>query len=158
MIKDSLCRWAVVAAGGIMGCAAMGALSELPVLLQPMADAMGWSRTGLSWAMTLGFLSMAATSMIRGSLSDRFGARPVVMAGAALFSTSLWLAGHAPMLLAVQLAYGVMAGGAVAAFFVPDRDGLVHQAARPCRVAGLRRDGPCAADHVALGGEPDRHA
>ena len=119
VIKDSPYRWVVVAAGGIMGCAAMGALFALPVLLKPMADDMGWSHTGMSWAMTLAFLSMAATSMIWGGLSDRFGARPVVMVGAALFSASLWLAGQAPTLPAFHLTYGVLAGGAVAAFFAP---------------------------------------
>lgn len=109
----------VVAAGGVMGCVAMGALFALPVLLTPMVEASGWSRTGISAAMTFAFLSMAAMAMIWGALSDRFGARPVVMAGAGLFSISLWLAGHAPSLLAFQLIFGVLVGGSVAAFFAP---------------------------------------
>jgi MFS family permease len=67
----------------------------------------------------VGFLAMAVTSMIWGALSDRFGARPVVMAGAGLFALSLWLAGHAPTLLLFQLSFGVMAGATVAAFFAP---------------------------------------
>jgi MFS family permease len=112
-------RWVVVAAGGFMGCIAMGALFSLPVLLTPMVEQTGWSRTGISAAMTVGFLSMAAMSMIWGALSDRFGARPVVAAGAAVFAASLWLAALAPNLLTFQLAFGLMAGGAVAAFFAP---------------------------------------
>lgn len=112
-------RWVIVAAGGLMGCVAMGALFSLPVLLTPMAEATGWSRTGISGAMTVAFLAMAATSMVWGTLSDRFGARPVVLAGAALFALSLWLAGHASTLLSFQLTFGLMAGGAVAAFFAP---------------------------------------
>ena len=112
-------RWVIVAAGGLMGCIAMGSLFSLPVLLTPMAEATGWSRTGISAAMTLGFLAMAATSMVWGALSDRFGARPVVMTGAGLFALSLWLAGHAPTLLLFQLSFGLLAGGAVAAFFAP---------------------------------------
>src|SRR3712207_769070 len=89
-------RWVIVAAGGLMGCVAMGALFSLPVLLTPMAEATGWSRTGISMAMTIGFLAMAVTSMLWGSLSDRFGPRPVVLTGAALFALSLWLASRAP--------------------------------------------------------------
>ncbi|MCX5513695.1 MFS transporter [Kaistia algarum] len=112
-------RWVIVAVGGLMGCVAMGAMFSLPVLLTPMTEATGWSRTGISGAMTIGFLSMALTSMVWGALSDRFGARPVVMTGAALFALSLWLAGHAPSLLLFQLFFGVMVGGAVAAFFAP---------------------------------------
>lgn len=118
-MTDSPYRWVIVATGGLMGCVAMGSLFSLPVLLTPMAEATGWSRTGISMAMTIGFLSMAVTSMVWGSLSDRFGARPVVLAGASLFALSLWLAGRAPTLPLFQLSFGVLAGGAVAAFFAP---------------------------------------
>ncbi|MEO8244101.1 MAG: MFS transporter [bacterium] len=118
-MADSPYRWVVVAAGGLMGCIAMGALFSLPVLLTPMVEATGWTRTGISAAMTIGFLAMAVMSMVWGALSDRFGARPVVMTGAAIFAASLWLAGHAPSLLTFQIAFGVMAGGSVAAFFAP---------------------------------------
>lgn len=116
---DPAYRWVVVAAGGVMGCVAMGALFALPVLLQPMQAATGWSMTGLSWALTIAFLAMAFASMVWGNLSDRFGARPVVLAGAVLFAASLWLAGHAPNLGLFLLCYGGLAGGAVAAFFAP---------------------------------------
>lgn len=102
-----------------MGCVAMGALFALPVVLKSMGQATGWGVAGIGSAMTFAFLSMAVTSMLWGALSDRFGARPVVMAGAALFSASLWLAGQAPSLLAFQLIFGILAGGAVAAFFAP---------------------------------------
>lgn len=118
-MPDSSYRWVIVATGGVMGCVAMGALFSLPVLLTPMAAATGWSRTGISLAMTIGFLAMAVTSMIWGALSDRFGARSVVLAGAGLFALSLWLASRAPSLLLFQLSFGLMAGGAVAAFFAP---------------------------------------
>ena len=112
-------RWVVVAAGGFMGCIGMGALFSLPVLLAPVAQETAWSRTGISGAMTVAFLAMAVTSMMWGALSDRYGARPVVMAGAALFAISLWLAGRAPNLLAFQAGFGLLAGGSVAAFFAP---------------------------------------
>lgn len=118
-MADSGYRWVIVAAGGVMGCVAMGALFSLPVLLTPMVEATGWSRTGISAAMTFAFLAMAAMAMVWGALSDRFGARPVVMAGAALFSASLWLAGQATSLLTFQICFGVLVGGSVAAFFAP---------------------------------------
>lgn len=81
-----------------MGCVAMGAVFSLPVLLNPMAEATGWSRTGISAAMTIGFLAMAVTSMIWGALSDRFGARPVILTGAILFQPVF---GYQPMHLAL---------------------------------------------------------
>ena len=55
-----------------------------------------WSMTGISGAMTLGFIAMAFASMAWGSLSDRIGTRPVVITGAVLLSASLALASRAP--------------------------------------------------------------
>lgn len=102
-----------------MGCVAMGALFALPVLLNGMAEATEWSRTGISGAMTLAFLAMSVMGMVWGTLSDRFGARPVVLLGATIFAASLWLAAQAGSLLQFQLAFGLLAGGSVASFFAP---------------------------------------
>ncbi len=66
-------RWMIVAAGGLLGCVAAGAMFSLPVLLRPIAQETGWSITGISSAMTFGFLAMAAASIVWGSFSDRFG-------------------------------------------------------------------------------------
>ena len=118
-MSDSPYRWVIVAAGGTMGCIAMGALFSLPVLLTPMAESTGWSRTGISAAMTIGFLAMAITAMVWGALSDRFGARPVVLAGAALYAASMWLAGHATSLWMFQLCFGVLMGATMGAYLAP---------------------------------------
>ncbi|MCW1917307.1 MFS transporter [Rhodobacter sp. KR11] len=112
-------RWVVVAAGGLMGCVAMGALFALPVVLKSMDAATGWGAAGIGSAMTFAFLAMAVTSMVWGNLSDRFGARPVLLVGAALFAASLWGAGQAQSLGQFQVIFGLCAGGAVAAFFAP---------------------------------------
>ncbi|GHC46136.1 MFS transporter [Neogemmobacter tilapiae] len=119
MVKEPTYRWVVVAAGGFMGCVAMGAMFSLPVLLTPITEATGWSRAGVSAAMTLAFLAMAGTSMLWGALSDRFGARRVVLAGACLFSASLWLVSLAPSLALFQLVFGLLVGGTMPAFFAP---------------------------------------
>ena len=80
-------RWVIVAAGGVLGCVAIGAMFSLPVLLLPISKNTGWSVTGVSSAMTIGFLALALASMIWGSLSDRFGPRLVLLAK----STYVWL-------------------------------------------------------------------
>ena len=46
-------RWVIVAAGGLLGCVAIGAMFALPVFLAPMSAATGWSRAGISSAMTI---------------------------------------------------------------------------------------------------------
>ena len=116
---NSRYRWVIVAAGGLLGCVAIGGMFSLPVLLKPIAQDTGWSITGVSSAMTIGFLAMALTSMIWGNLTDRFGPLPVVLTGSIVIAVSLALASRATSLLAFQFVFGVMVGGATAAIFAP---------------------------------------
>ena len=118
-MSNSRYRWVIVAAGGLLGCVAIGGMFSLPVFLQPIARDTGWSVTGVSSAMTIGFLAMAFTSMVWGTLSDRIGPLPVVLTGSIVLAASLALASHAPSLLAFQIMFGLMVGGSTAAIFAP---------------------------------------
>ena len=96
-------RWIIVAAGGTLGCVAIGGLFSLPVFLRPIAQDTGWSTTGISTAMTLAFVALALGSIGWGYLSDRVGPRIVVLAGSLLLTTGLALASLATSLVAFQL-------------------------------------------------------
>ena len=111
--------WVIVGAGALMGCVAIGALFSLAVFLQPMSEATGWSRTGISSAMTLDFLTMGVAAFGWGALSDRFGPRIVVLSGALLLGLGLALASRASSLLEFQLIYGIVVGIAAGAVFAP---------------------------------------
>jgi len=112
-------RWIIVAAGGVLGCVAIGGLFSLPVFLRPIAQDTGWSTTGISTAMTLAFVALALGSIGWGYLSDRVGPRIVVLAGAVLLTTGLALASLATSLVAFQLLFGVVVGISAAAIFAP---------------------------------------
>src|SRR3954453_6521428 len=112
-------RWVIVAAGGLLGCVAIGGMFSLPVFLQPIAKDTGWSVTGISSAMTIGFLAMACTSMVWGTLTDRFGPRLVVLTGSTVLTVSLFAASHATSLLAFQFVFGLLVGASCAAIFAP---------------------------------------
>lgn len=112
-------RWVIVAAGGLLGCVAIGAMFSLPVFLRPMSQDTGWSVTGISTAMTFGFLAMAAASMAWGNLSDRYGPRPVVLTGSVVLAASLALASRSDTLIEFQLLFGILVGAATAAVFAP---------------------------------------
>jgi MFS family permease len=118
-MQKSRYRWVIVAAGGLLGCVAIGGMFSLPVFLQPIARDTGWSVTGVSGTMTIGFLAMAFTSMVWGTLSDRFGPLPVVLTGSIVIAASLALASLATSLLAFQFIFGLMVGSATAAIFAP---------------------------------------
>jgi len=118
-MSQSRYRWVIVAAGGLLGCVAFGAMFSLPVFLRPIAQETGWSITGVSGAMTIAFLAMALGSFAWGSLSDRVGPRVVVLAGSILLAVSLALASRTHSLLAFQLIFGIVVGGGASAIFAP---------------------------------------
>ena len=106
-MKISHYRWVIVAAGGLLGCVAIGAMFSLPVLLRPISRDTGWSITGISSAMTFGFLAMALGSIVWGNLSDRFGPRLIVLIGSSLLAAAMALASRATSLVEFQLIFGV---------------------------------------------------
>ena len=112
-------RWVIVAAGGILGCVAIGAMFSLPVFLLPISKDTGWSVTGVSSAITIGFIAMAFASMAWGNLSDRIGPRAVVVIGSVVLAASLALVSRATSLIEFQLIFGLALGGGTAAIFAP---------------------------------------
>jgi len=92
---------------------------SLAVFLQPISEAMGWSRAGVSAAATLDFLCMAVAAFFWGMLSDRFGTRIVVLAGSAILGLGLVLASQAQNLWQFQLAFGGLIGIAAGSFYAP---------------------------------------
>ena len=118
-MTNSQYRWVIVAAGGLLGCAAIGAMFSLPVFLGSITRETGWSVSGVSSAMTIGFLALALTSMAWGNLSDRFGPRFVVATGSIILAISLALASQATSLIAFQVIFGLFVGASIAAIFPP---------------------------------------
>jgi MFS family permease len=116
---ESRYGWTLVALGGLMGCVAIGAMFSLAVFLEPMSAQTGWSRAGISSAMSLNFMTLGAGSFFWGWASDRWGVRPVVMIGSVLLGLALVLASYAQSLGQFQLAYGVLVGLAASAFVAP---------------------------------------
>ena len=63
--------WVVVAAGALMTCVGFGTMLSLAVFLQPISEAMGWSRAGVSAAATPDFLCTGVAAFFWGTLPDR---------------------------------------------------------------------------------------
>ena len=112
-------NWSLVAAGALMTCTAIGSIFSLAVFLEPIGADTGWSRAGISTAMTLAFLSMGLAGFGWGALSDRYGPRIVVLAGTVLLGLANVLASRSTSLLEFQLLYGVLMGVAAGSFFAP---------------------------------------
>jgi MFS family permease len=111
--------WVIVGVGIVVTCIGFGAMLTLAVFLQPMAEAMGWSRTGIAAAALLNFLCMGLGAFMWGALSDRYGTRAVVLCGGALLGLGMLLASQATTLLQFQLLYGMIVGLASGSFYAP---------------------------------------
>jgi MFS family permease len=112
-------RWTIVAVGALMTCVALGAMFSLAIFLDPVSRDTGWSRAGISVAMTINFLVMGAGAFAWGALSDRYGTRIVVSIGAVLLGLALVLTSRIQSLLLFQLTYGILVGLAASTFFAP---------------------------------------
>jgi MFS family permease len=111
--------WVIVGVGIVVTCVGFGAMLTLSVFLQPMAEAMGWSRTGIATAALLNFLCMGLGAFMWGAVSDRYGPRIVVLCGGALLGLGMVLASQASTLLNFQLLYGAIVGVASGSFYAP---------------------------------------
>ena len=111
--------WVIVGVGIVVTCIGMGAMMTLSIFLQPISEAMGWSRTGVSTAALLNFLAMGVGGFAWGALSDRFGTRAVVLSGGVLLGIGLVVASQAGTLWQFQLFFGVLVGLAAGSFYAP---------------------------------------
>ena len=111
--------WVIVAVGIVVTCVGFGAMLTLSVFLQPMAEAMGCSRSGIATAAMVNFLCMGLGAFMWGALSDRLGTRAVILCGGALLGLGMVLASQATTLLQFQLLYGAIVGVATGSFYAP---------------------------------------
>src|SRR5688500_6815091 len=111
--------WVIVGAAMVVTCVGFGAMFSLGVFLQPMAEAEGWSRTGISTAALLNFLCMGIGSFFWGALSDRLGTRAVVLIGGVLLGLGTVMASQASTLGWFQLYFGVVVGFAAGSLYAP---------------------------------------
>ncbi len=89
------------------------------IFLNPLIDEFGWNRSTASAAYSINMFMIAFCSMIAGGLSDRFGTRPVLIAGVLIAGGSLLLSCFIQNLWQYFLLTGVMAGLGRAAIATP---------------------------------------
>src|SRR5262252_9097648 len=119
MTRGIFYGWFIVGAGIVVTCIGVGAMLALSVFLQPVSEAMGWSRTGISTTALINWLSMGVSAFVWGALSDRIGPRAVVLSGGVLLGLGLVTASRAATLGQFHLFFGVIVGLAAGSFYAP---------------------------------------
>ena len=111
--------WVVLGAAFVIITMAVGTLFSLAVFLKPLEDSVGWARSSVSAIALLNWIAMGLGSFLAGYLSDRFGARPVVVGGGVLLGAGLILSGRTEALWQFYVTFGVLVGFGVSCFYVP---------------------------------------
>src|SRR5438093_1855350 len=111
--------WVVLAAAATVVAFGQGSLFSLGVFLKPLEDSMRWSRSAISVTALINWMAMGAGSLFWGALSDRFGSRPVTVAGGFLLGLGLVLSSQATALWQLHVTFGLGVGFAAGAFLTP---------------------------------------
>jgi len=100
----------VVACGCAIAVLGFGPRSSLGLFLTPISSGHGWGRDVLALAFAIQMLLWGAGQPLAGALADRFGAVPVLSAGALLYAIGLVAMTYADTPSAMHLSAGVVIG------------------------------------------------
>lgn len=101
--------------GALILLVSLGVRHAFGLFLQPVSLDQGWGRETFAFAIALQNLIWGASQPVTGMLADRFGAKPVIAAGAILYAAGLWLmsvvAGEAMFILGAGILIGLGLSG-----------------------------------------------
>lgn len=112
-------RW-IPLLGGVLGSTVCGfLLYAWSVFIVPLNEAFGWSRAEVALAFAIACLIFGLVAFPAGRMSDKYGPRPIVFAGAILICIGFVSAGFVQTKLQLYLAYGVVAGLGGGLIYIP---------------------------------------
>lgn len=112
--------WWIVLAGLSIRATAIGSFVwAFGVLIRPLEAEFGWNRAEVSAAVSLSLLVAGLGGPLAGRLVDRWSARGLIVAGAAVFGSSLVFLSTITSLWQLYLGYAAMAVGRVGLAYIP---------------------------------------
>jgi MFS family permease len=100
----------ILLCGCMIGILGFGPRSGLGFFLTPMSSAYGWGRDVFGLALAIQMLLWGAAQPFAGALADRYGAAPVLSAGALLYALGLAAMAYASTPAMLHLTAGVVVG------------------------------------------------
>jgi predicted MFS family arabinose efflux permease len=111
--------WILLGASVAIIMLGTGVTFSLAVFLKPLEEEFGWSRGLISGMALVNWLVFGIGSFVWGSLSDRIGARRVVLAGGGLLAVGLLLSSQISAPWQLYGSYGILAAAGGSGFYVP---------------------------------------
>ncbi len=103
-------QWLIIASSFIVLALASGLMFNFSIFLKEIESAFEGSRSGVSFGYSIFMIVGSASAILMGKLSDRYGARTVVILGAVLNVIALGFASVMQSLWEFYLLIGVMMG------------------------------------------------
>jgi MFS family permease len=116
---DSAQSWLMAALAFVTCLVVFGVVYSFGAFFKPMAAEFGASRATTSAVFAITAAAYNLLGVVGGHLSDRFGPRPVVVAGAAAIGMGLLSTSYIERLGLIYLTYGLGIGIGVALTYVP---------------------------------------
>jgi MFS family permease len=116
---DSLAGWLAAMSAFIAGFVGLGVMYTFGVFFTPMEAEFHSSRTATSAFFAITGMLFYFFGSVTGRLSDRFGPRRIVLAGAIIMGSGLALTAAAPRMWTGYLTYGVGVGIGAACAYIP---------------------------------------
>ena len=116
---DSAAGWAVALSAALATFAVFGVAYSFGAFYPEISAEFGVGASQTSLFFSLTTFAYFTLGIVTGRLGDRFGPRPVLLAGAAAMFAGVWLTSLADNLWLAYAAYGIGAGVGVACAYVP---------------------------------------
>ncbi len=100
----------ILACGCLIGVLGFGPRSGLGFFLTPMSSVNGWGRDVFALALAIQMLLWGAAQPFAGAMADRYGAVPVLSAGAVLYALGLAAMAYSSTPAMLHLTAGVVIG------------------------------------------------
>ena len=111
--------WIIIVIAAFMHMAGGSVRQAFGVLIVPLQDQLGWSPASITLGYALCSLTGALLAPFTGMATDRFGAKPVIMAGITFFFLGAMVTGVVSQVWHIWISYGLFLGVAQACFNVP---------------------------------------
>jgi MFS family permease len=116
---DSARAWSIVLAGLLANATCWGTIFSFGAFLDSMKNEFDTSLGATALIFALPTFVSFVFGIVTGPIADQHGPRRIILCGAALMGTGLFLTSRAPNLAVAVAAYGVGVGLGVACYLVP---------------------------------------
>ena len=104
----------ILVCGCLIASLSFGPRAALGLFLTPMTTTFGWGRDVFSLAMAIQVIVWGTSQPVAGAIADRFGAVPVLSAGAVLYALGLTLMAYSTTPGMLNLSAGLLTGMGIA--------------------------------------------